>query len=446
MSHLSTTIHKSPSHKEYLLLSLPLIVSTITTPLLGLVDTAVVGHLFDPAYLGGTAIGTLIFNTIYWLFGFLRVSTSGFAAQARGSDDRQEGVAALIRPLMIALVIGLIFVALQIPILQASLLLMQPGPDIAHWAGVYFHIRIWGAPLTLLNYVLIGWLMGMSHIRQTLITQISMNVVNMLLAIWFTQGLGWGVAGVAAATLFAEALALAAGVYFVWRSPYMDRRSIRLKGMLAWSQLKPMFRANSDLLVRTICLLTMFNIFTARSTSFGPEVLAANSILLQIHYMMAYFFDGLANASSIYAGQARGARSGPLLRRSLTLSWIWTTVTALLLTLIYLAGREQFVALFTDNRAVVDIALQYNAWLLLFPLTTGFGLVFYGVFTGTTMTAPVRNSMLLSVVLFIISCLVLIPMYGNHGLWACFILFGIGRSAFLLMYVPSLEKRMAAEG
>lgn len=445
MTRQSThSIHKSPSHRDYLLLSLPLIVSTITTPLLGLVDTAVVGHLFDPAYLGGTAIGTLIFNTMYWLFGFLRVSTSGFAAQARGRNDIQEGVADLIRPLMIALVIGLIFIALQIPILQTSLFLMQPGADIAHWAGVYFHIRIWGAPLTLLNYVLIGWLMGMSHIRQTLITQISMNVVNMLLAIWFTQGLGWGVAGVAAATLFAEALALVTGLYFVWRSPYMDRRAIRLKGMFVWNQLKPMFRANSDLLVRTICLLTMFNIFTAQSTSFGPEVLAANSILLQIHYMMAYFFDGLANASSIYAGQARGARSASLLRRSLTLSWVWTTVTALLLTLVYLAGREQFIALFTDNGAVIDLALQYNAWLLLFPLTTGFGLVFYGVFTGTTMTAPVRNSMLLSVVLFVIGCLVLIPAYGNHGLWSCFILFGIGRSVFLLLYVPGLEKRMAA--
>ncbi|WP_411346268.1 MATE family efflux transporter [Paenibacillus sp. WLX1005] len=438
----TSAIHTTlPSHRDYILLSLPLIVSTITTPLLGLVDTAVVGHLFDPAYLGGTAIGTLIFNTMYWLFGFLRVSTSGFAAQARGKNDMLEGMADLIRPLMIALVIGLVFIALQVPIVQTSLWLMRPTDEVAHWAAVYFHIRVWGAPLTLLNYVLIGWLMGMAHIRQTLITQITMNVVNMILAIWFVQGLHWGVAGVAAATLFAEALALLIGLWFVWRSPYMELVGLRWKGLFSWNSLRPMFRANSDLLVRTICLLTMFNIFTAQSTSFGPELLAANSILLQIHYVMAYFFDGLANASSIYAGRAKGAQSLPLLQRSLRLSWVWTSVVALLLTLIYALGREAFIGLFTDNEAVAGLAMHYQGWLLLFPLSTGFGLVFYGVFTGMTLTAPIRNSMLLSIALFIVSCLVLIPLYGNHGLWICFIVFGLGRSLFLLLYVPGLARR-----
>ncbi len=436
------TISNMPTHRDYVMLSLPLIVSTITTPLLGLVDTAVVGHLFDPAYLGGTAIGTLIFNTMYWLFGFLRVSTSGFAAQARGKDDLQAGAADLLRPLAIAIVIGLVFIALQVPIFNGSLWIMRPDADVAHWASVYFHIRIWGAPLTLVNYVSIGWLMGMSHIRQTLITQISMNVLNMILAIWFAKGLNYGVAGVAAATLFAEGLALCAGLWFVWNSPYMKPALLRWKGLFAWSSLAPMFRANSDLLVRTICLLAMFNIFTAQSTGFGPELLAANSILLQLHYMMAYFFDGLANASSIYAGRAKGAGDMTLLRRSIQLSRIWTMGTALLLTVIYLIGRTFFIRLFSDNEAVLDLALHYNGWLLLFPICGGFGLVFYGIFTGMTQTGPVRNSMLLALLLYIIACWVLVPLYGNHGLWISFLLFAVGRSLFLLMYVPGLEKRL----
>ncbi|WP_322904188.1 MATE family efflux transporter [Paenibacillus campi] len=432
-----------PTHRDYLLLGLPLIVSTITTPLLGLVDTAVVGHLFDPAYLGGTAIGALIFNTLYWLFGFLRVSTSGFAAQARGKDDLATGAADLLRPLAIALVIGLAFIALQVPIFKGALLLMRPDAEVAHWAGVYFHIRIWGAPITLLNYVLIGWLMGMSHIRQTLMTQISMNVLNMILAIWFAQVLHFGVAGVAAATLFAESIALLIGISFVWRSPYLQLSLVRWRGLFAWHSLLPMFRANSDLLVRTICLLAMFNIFTAQSTAFGPELLAANSILIQLHYMMAYFFDGFANASSIYAGRAKGAEDASMLRRSLQLARTWTLLTAMLLTCMYWLGRELFVRLFSDNEAVISLALIYNGWLLLFPLCAGFGLVFYGIFTGMTLTAPVRNSMLLALLLYILSCLVLVPLYGNHGLWISFLLFAVGRSLFLMMYVPGLERRFA---
>lgn len=431
-------VKELPSHRAYLMLSVPLIISTLTTPLLGVVDTAVVGHLYDPAYLGGTAIGTLIFNTMYWLFGFLRVSTSGFSAQARGKNDLNAGIGELIRPLTVASLLGCLFIALQTPILQASLWLMKPGEEVGRWAEVYFGIRIWGAPLTLVNYVLLGWLMGMSHIRYTMVMQISMNTFNMILAIWFAQGMGWGVAGVAAATLFAEGLALVLGVYFVLRSPYMDWKKVRLKGQFGAEELKRMFRTNGDLFIRTVCLLTMFNLFTAKSASFGPSLLAANSILLQIHYLMAYFFDGFGNASSILAGQARGAESPALLKRTLALSWFWSMLTAVLITIVYFAGESAVLTLFSDNPQVVEAARSYSDWLLLFPLCTGSGLVLYGVFTGMTMTGPVRNSMLLSLAVYAAAIWFFVPLSGNHGLWLAFILFGLGRSVFLLMYVPGL--------
>ncbi|MXO81419.1 MATE family efflux transporter, partial [Paenibacillus sp. OT2-17] len=175
-----------PSHRAYLALAIPLIISTITTPLLGAVDTAVIGHLSHSAYLGGVAVGTLIFNTLYWLFGFLRVSTSAFTAQAAGAQNNDQGIAALMRPLAIALLIGAVFIVLQKPILLASLQLIHPAQDVAAQAAIYFNIRIWGAPLTLVNYVLLGWLMGLSRVKATLFLQISMNVINMVLAIVFT--------------------------------------------------------------------------------------------------------------------------------------------------------------------------------------------------------------------------------------------------------------------
>ncbi|KAE8558015.1 MATE family efflux transporter, partial [Paenibacillus polymyxa] len=291
-----------PSHRAYLALAIPLIISTITTPLLGAVDTAVIGHLSHSAYLGGVAVGTLIFNTLYWLFGFLRVSTSAFTAQAAGAQNNDQGIAALMRPLAIALLISAVFIVLQKPILLASLQLIHPAQDVAEQAAIYFNIRIWGAPLTLVNYVLLGWLMGLSRVKATLFLQISMNVINMLLAIVFTQVMHWNVAGVASATLIAEALACVLGLVLVFRSPIW--REWKRSGKRNWrewfgaSELKSVMATNLDLIIRTACLLTMFNLFTARSASFGTDQLAANAILLQIHYIMAYFFDGFANASS----------------------------------------------------------------------------------------------------------------------------------------------------
>ncbi|MGS5020162.1 MATE family efflux transporter [Paenibacillus sp. JJ1683] len=433
-----------PSHRAYLALAIPLIISTITTPLLGAVDTAVIGHLSHSAYLGGVAVGTLIFNTLYWLFGFLRVSTSAFTAQAAGAQNNDQGIAALMRPLAIALLISAVFIVLQKPILLASLQLIHPAQDVAEQAAIYFNIRIWGAPLTLVNYVLLGWLMGLSRVKATLFLQISMNVINMLLAIVFTQVMHWNVAGVASATLIAEALACVLGLVLVFRSPIW--REWKRSGQRNWrewfgaSGLKSVMATNLDLMIRTACLLTMFNLFTARSASFGTDQLAANAILLQIHYIMAYFFDGFANASSIMTGQARGAGDRKMLQRVIHLSWFWTLVTSVVTGGLYLALKEPLISLFTGNTTVISLTAPYNGWLVVFPLAAGLGLVFYGVFTGMTVTYPIRNSMLISLVCFLIALFWCVPHYGNHGLWLSFIIFALGRSLFLVVYLPRLKR------
>lgn len=434
-----------PSHRAYLALALPLTISTITTPLLGAADTAIIGQLNNPAYLGGVAVGTLIFNTLYWLFGFLRVSTSAFTAQAVGSGDKDQEVATLVRPFIIALLIGIVFIALQQPILNAALYFIGPEPDVAAQAIHYFDVRIWGAPLTLINYVLIGWLMGLSKLKGTLFVQISMNVMNIALDFVFVRVFHWDVAGVAAATLIAEALATVLGIILIVRSPlwrkWRDDKTSQWKSWFRGSEWKTIMSANADLMIRTVCLLVMFNLFTSQSAGLGRDVLAANAILLQIHYIMAYFFDGFGNASSIYAGQARGSGSVQLLNRALKLTWIWTVVTALSTSVIYGWIKQPVIALFTEHPVVQHLANMNSHWLLWFPISAGFGLVFYGIFTGMTTTYPIRNSMLLSLGLFLLAVFILVPLYGNNGLWLSFILFALGRSVFLVLYIPHLVKK-----
>ncbi|MDF2645396.1 MAG: mate efflux family protein [Paenibacillus sp.] len=437
---------KLPSHRAYLALALPLTISTITTPLLGAADTAIIGHLNNPAYLGGVAVGSLIFNTLYWLFGFLRVSTSAFTAQAVGSGDKDEGIAALIRPLIIALLIGMVFIALQKPILSAALYFIQPEPEVSNQAAQYFNIRIWGAPLTLINYVLIGWLMGLSRLKATLFVQIFMNVLNIALDLVFVQVFHWNVAGVAGATLLAEGTACVLGILLIvrsqmWKQWRKDKTS-RWKEWFRVSEWKKFMSANGDLMIRTACLLVMFNLFTSQSAGLGTDMLAANAILLQIHYIMAYFFDGFGNASSIYAGQARGAGSVRLLRRTLKLSWIWTVVASLSLSFVYWWFKRPAIAFFTEHIVVQDLANTYSHWLIWFPISAGFGLVFYGVFTGMTITYPIRNSMLISLVLFLLAVTSIGPSYHNNGLWLSFLVFALGRSVFLVLYIPHLIRKL----
>jgi MATE family multidrug resistance protein len=326
----------------------------------------------------------------------------------------------------------------------ASLQLIHPAQDVAAQVAIYFNIRIWGAPLTLVNYVLLGWLMGLSRVKATLFLQISMNVINMVLAVFFTQVMQWDVAGVTSATLIAETIACVFGFMLVLRSPFwiewMHSGKRDWRGWFGASELKSVMVTNLDLMIRTACLLTMFNLFTSHSAGFGTDQLAANAILLQIHYIMAYFFDGFANASSIMTGQARGAGDRRLLQRVIHLSWFWTPLTGVVIGGLYFALKEPLIRLFTDNATVISLTGPYNGWLVVFPLAAGLGLVFYGVFTGMTVTYPIRNSMLISLVLFLIALFWCIPHYGNHGLWLSFIVFALGRSLFLVIYLPRLQR------
>ncbi|MCU7766891.1 MULTISPECIES: MATE family efflux transporter [Bacillales] len=430
------------NHRAYLTLAIPLTISTMTTPLLGAVDTAVVGQLPAPAYIGGVAVGTLIFNTLYWLFGFLRVSTSAFAAQANGASNPDQGVLALCRPFLLAVIVGVLFIILQWPIEHASLLVISPDADVSRFAIEYFRIRIWGAPFTLMNYVILGWLMGMAKIKQALCLQILTNVLNMLLAILFVHVFSFDVQGVATATLIAEISAFVLGVFIVWKASPFEWKIPSIQSLLDTKSMKRMFNVNKDLFIRTICLLIVINMFTAKGASFGTEFLAANAVLFQIHYIMAYLFDGFANASSILVGKSIGSNDKELYKKTLTLSRQWSLITAFVISSLYTIFQEPIIGLFTSLPSVIEISLKYGPWLIVYPFAACFGLVIYGVFTGATEIAPVRNSMIYATILYVIIQLIITPIWHNHGLWLAFVIYTIGRSVFLVMYTPKLNKKL----
>ncbi|MFY0761719.1 MATE family efflux transporter [Metabacillus dongyingensis] len=430
------------NHRAYLTLAIPLTISTMTTPLLGAVDTAVVGQLPDPAYIGGVAVGTLIFNTLYWVFGFLRVSTSAFAAQANGASDSAQGVLALSRPFLIAVIIGMCFILLQWLIEYAALTLIAPDSDVSKFAVEYFRIRIWGAPFTLLNYVILGWLMGMAKIKESLFLQVLMNVLNMILAILFVHVFSFAVKGVAAATLIAEITAFVLGLFIVFKASPFKWKIPSIQTLIDTQSMKKMVNVNKDLFIRTICLLVVINMFTAKGASFGTEFLAANAVLFQIHYIMAYFFDGFANASSILVGKAVGSNDKKLYKKTLSLSRQWSVITAFIIASVYGLFQEQIIELFTNLPGVIELSTKYGAWLIIYPFAACFGLVIYGVFTGATEIAPVRNSMIYAMIIYIIIQITITPIWHNHGLWLAFIVYTIGRSGFLVMYTPRLNKKL----
>ncbi|MEH7117802.1 MATE family efflux transporter [Neobacillus vireti] len=430
------------NNRAYLSLAIPLTISTMTTPLLGAVDTAVVGQLPDPAYIGGVAVGTLIFNTLYWVFGFLRVSTSAFAAQANGANDPDQGILALSRPFLLAIAVGICFILLQWPIEYLALKLFSADSVVSQFAAEYFRIRIWGAPFTLMNYVILGWLMGMAKIKESLFLQVLMNVLNMILAILFVHVFSFAVKGVAAAALIAEVTASTVGLLMIIKASPVVWQFPSFQELVDTKSMKKMFNVNKDLFIRTISLLVVINMFTAKGASFGTDLLAANAVLFQIHYIMAYFFEGFANATSILVGKAVGSNDKELYNKTLTLSKQWSVIIAFVIACIYGLLQKQIFALFTNLSSVIDLSMTYGRWLILYPFAACFGLVIYGVFTGATEIAPVRNSMIYAMIVYILLQITVTPIWHNHGLWLAFIVYTVGRSGFLIMYTPRLNKKL----
>ena len=428
------------TNREYLGLTVPFMLSTMTQPLMGAVNTAVMGQLPDPKYIAAVSLGAILFNNLYWLFGFLRVSTTGYAAQAFGAADRELGTLAFFKPLVLALLISLACIVFQKPILESYLAMIGAAPEVNALCREYYYILIWGAPLVLGNYVALGWLMGQTRVRASVFMQVSMNVLNMALSIWFVFGLHMDIVGVAFATLLSQLYGGVLSVVLMYHYGEFDYKNLPWGELLDWRTFIGMLKVNVNLMIRTACLLTVNNIIAAVGASFGTVVLAANAVLLQLKDIMSYLIDGMANGAAIFSGRAVGAKSGAGLDAAIRMTFKWLVVLAAVLMGVYAVGNEFFIRLFTNIDEVVAMAMTYNVFVLFYPVCAGIGMVLYGVFCGATRTAPVRNMMLLALAVFYLLQWQLVPIIGNSGLWLALLGFMAAQSVILLYYLKSLRK------
>lgn len=428
------------TNREYLGLTVPFMLSTMTQPLMGAVNTAVMGQLPDPKYIAAVSLGAILFNNLYWLFGFLRVSTTGYAAQAFGAADRELGTLAFFKPLVLALLISLACIVFQKPILESYLAMIGAAPEVNALCREYYYILIWGAPLVLGNYVALGWLMGQTRVRASVFMQVSMNVLNMALSIWFVFGLHMDIVGVAFATLLSQLYGGVISVVMMYYYGDFDYKNLPWGELLDWRTFIGMLKVNVNLMIRTACLLTVNNIIAAVGASFGTVVLAANAVLLQLKDIMSYLIDGMANGAAIFSGRAVGAKSGAGLDAAIRMTFKWLVVLAVILMGVYAVGNEFFIRLFTNIDEVVAMAMTYNVFVLFYPVCAGIGMVLYGVFCGATRTAPVRNMMLLALAVFYLLQWQLVPKIGNSGLWLALLGFMAAQSVILLYYLKSLRK------
>lgn len=430
-------------HVSFLKLAIPFILASITTPLLGAAGTAVVGHLGNVDFIGAVALGAVIFNTLYWMFNFLRIVTASYSSQALGRGDAAETALALLRPGVIALAVGLMMILASPLIGRAAMWLFAPEEALRDLALGYFRILIWGAPLMLGGYVLLGWLMGQMRLKAVLFLQIAANLFNCLLNVVFVFGLKMDVAGVALATLISQAGAFAAGLGLVAASGRFRPAAVQWRSVFQRQGFSDLMSTNFYLWARTGCLMIMTNIFMARSAGFGAATLAANAILFQLQYIMGDVFDGLANASGVYSGLAVGRNDRALFRTDMRHSGFWGLASALVACVVYLGVDTFVLRAFTDLPEVLATAGEYSIYVALYPLAASIGVVYSGLFNGALKTRPVCVSMALALALFLAGERSFVPLWANHGLWLAFLIFYVGRSGFLLMFMPALTRKFA---
>ncbi len=429
---------KREIHRRVWHIAGPIIISNISVPMLGAVDTAVMGHLPDPKYLGGVAVGAMVFTFIYWGFGFLRMGTGGLTAQAFGAQDADEVRACLARAAVIGIPAAFALIILQVPIASVAFSILEASPGVEALAYEYFSVRIWGAPATLMNFALLGWLIGCQNTRAALWHQLSLNGVNILLDLVFVLGLDWGVAGVAAATAIADAVAVVIGLFLAL--PILRRLGgafVRAK-ILETSKISRTIALNIDIFIRTICLVSAFAYFTAQGAAFGNVVLAANAVLLNFQTFMAHALDGFAHAAEALGGGAIGARDRQAFRDAVRVSVFWGLLVAVAFSLVYLLAGPLIIDALTGIESVREAGRDYLLWLVLMPLVAVFPFLLDGIFLGGTRGATMRNAMIVSLLIYLVSCYFLVPVWGNNGLWASLTIFMGARGLTLGVRYPAL--------
>ena len=428
-------------HKQVWHLAAPSIIANLSVPLLGAVDTAVIGHLDQSYYLGAVAIGAVIFHFIYWGFGFLRMGTTGLTAQALGAREFGEVRAIFYRALALGTAIALVIWLVQTPVLWLATTLFEASAQIETLAGTYFHVRIWSAPAVLANYCLIGWFIGIGNTRAALLLQVWMNGLNIALDLLFVMGFGWDVAGVAAATVISEYAAVGAGLLLFRRAARSMDAGGERPTIFDAGKIKRMMFINLDIFIRTFCLIFAFSFFTAQAAKMDDDILAANAVLIQFQHFLSFGLDGFAHAAEALVGAAIGAGSRARFRAAVVTAGIWALAVAALYTIIYAGLGSFIIGALTGIEIVRAGANEYLVWLMISPIVSVWSFLLDGIFIGATRTAEMRNAMLISLAVFLAAVFVLQPIYGNHGLWLSLMLFMVARAITLGAYYPRLERR-----
>lgn len=441
---MNSSAQPNTSRRAILRLSIPIILANAAVPLLGLTDTAVIGHFGNTAALGAIALGSLVFSFIYWAFGFLRMGTSGFTAQALGAGDWKEVKAACLRALLIGFAIGLVLLLLQWPIFRLALWLLDASPAVESQVRDYMHWRIWGAPACLGNYALLGTLIGLGQTRKLLVLQLLLNGLNLLLDISLVVYFHWGVAGIALGTAIAEWLSFALGLLWVMRILHQQSPGFHWQHILQLEAISATLKTNADILWRTLFLLSGFAWFANQGARFGDTTLAANHILLQFISFSAFFLDGFAFALESLVGRALGARDAHSFTRALVNSSQIAALTALGLTLILLFQGESFIAAMTPLPQVRAQALHDLPFAAIYVLVSFVAFQLDGVFIGAIQSRAMRNASALSFVLFLLAGFSWVPGWQNTGLWLAFIAYVIARALCLGFYLPGIFRKFSA--
>jgi multidrug resistance protein, MATE family len=432
------------THTTILKIAIPIMLSNVSEPLIGVVNTAVVGQLPGVHLIGGVAVGSLIFSFLFWGFGFLRLSTSGLSAQATGAEKPREVAAVVWRSLLIAVVIGCSLIVLSPLLKPLSISLMGGSAEVQAAAATYFSYRIWAAPAALANFTIMGWFIGQGRTSVAFITQLVLNLTNMALSAFLVLYFDFNIAGVGMAVLIAEYAAVALGLFFVVRRLRALNQHFDYTYVFNTEKIKSLITANSDMMIRTICLLFAFAWFTSRSARSGDTVVAANMVLLHMFEVAAYAIDGFAYAAEALVGQAIGARNLDGYKRALKLSTIWVMAFGALASALIWVFAPSFIDLLTVNGDVRQMARHYIFWVALTPFLGAACFLYDGIFTGAMATKDMRNMMVLSLAIYMLAWYVLEPIYGNAGLWAAQCIFFMARSISFAARLPAIQKRVFA--
>lgn len=409
-------------------LAIPNIVSNITIPLLGLVDLALMGHLGSEIYIGAIALGGVIFNFIYWGFSFLRMSTSGFTAQAFGEGNKTESITILVRSLFVALIISVLILFMQSPICWASFKIIGGSAEVETLAREYFMIRVWAAPAALSLFVFSGWFLGMQNARYPMIIAISVNTANILLSLFFIYILEMKSDGVALGTVISQYVGLLIAI-ILFSIKYKNLlQLISKKGIMNLKILVEFFRVNSDIFIRTFCIIAVFTFFTSKSAGINNTILAVNSLLIQLLLFFSFFIDGFAFAGEALVGKYVGAKEISNLKKVVKLLFYWGAGLAVTFTILYIPGINWILKLLTSQSEVIKSAQPFLIWVILVPLASFSSFIWDGIFIGATASKAMRNALLASTLLVFVPIYYFFnPTFGNHALWIGMLMFMLSR-------------------